>query len=132
MAQMMNAMEPGMRNAMAELYAINFNSTELNEIEAFFLTKTGASFARKNFTMSSEAGIISATMEAMLAMMGTIGSLEQTVAETTADLPPTRSFADLTTAEKAKVAAMTGYTVEDIEANLEANAADDAAYEPAA
>ena len=131
MAQMMDAMEPGMRKAMAELYAINFNPTELNEIEAFFLTETGTSYARKSFTMSSDPRVISATMEAMPAMMETIGALEQTFAEATADLPSKRGFADLTAAEKAKVAELTGYAVEEIEANLEANAADDAAYDAA-
>ena len=128
MAQMMDVMEPGMRKAMAELYAINFNPTELNEIEAFFLTETGTSYARKSFTMSSDPRVISATMEAMPAIMGTIGSLEQKFAEATADLPAKRGFADLTAAEKAKVAEITGYAVEEIEANLEANAADEAAY----
>jgi hypothetical protein len=42
------------------------------------------------------------------------------MAESTADLPPIRSFAELSPAEKAKVAEATGYTVEDIEANLSA------------
>jgi hypothetical protein len=120
MAQLMNAMEPGMRKAMSELYAINFSSTELNEIEAFFLTETGASYARKSFTMSSDPRIISATMEAMPTMMETFGSLEKRVAEASADLPPQRSFADLTAAEKTKVAEMIGFTVEEIEANLAA------------
>ncbi|MDP4605073.1 MAG: hypothetical protein NWS68_02840 [Erythrobacter sp.] len=122
MAKMMGAMEPGMRKAMAELYAINFNPTELNEIEAFFLTETGTSYARKSFAMSSDPRIISASMEAMPAMMATIGSLEQAVADATADLPAKRSFTDLTPAEKTKVAEMTGYTVEEIEANLAADA----------
>lgn len=133
MTKMMNAMEPGMRKAMAELYAINFNPTELNEIEAFFLTETGTNYARKSFAMSSDPRIISATMEAMPAMMGTIGSLEQAVADAAADLPSARSFADLTAAEKAKVAEMTGYSVEEIEANLGGYAAnDDVAYDIAA
>ncbi len=122
MAKMMGAMEPGMRKAMAELYAINFNPTELNEIEAFFLTETGTSYARKSFAMSSDPRIISASMEAMPAMMATIGSLEQAVADATADLPAKRSFTDLTPAEKTKVAEMTGYTVDEIEANLAADA----------
>ena len=127
MAVMMDAMEPGMRKAMAELYAINFNQTELAEIEAFFLTETGASYARKSFTMSSDPRILSATMEAMPAMMETIGSLEQKLAEATADLPAKRSFADLTPAEQAKVAELTGYAVEEIEGNL--SAGDDASWE---
>lgn len=120
MTDMMNAMEPGMRKAMAELYAINFSPTELAEIEAFFLTETGASYARKSFTMSSDPRIISATMDAVPAMMGTIGALEQKLSDATADLPAQRGFADLSGAEQARVAALTGYAVEDIKANLDA------------
>lgn len=127
MAVMMDAMEPGMRKAMAELYAINFNPTELAEIEAFFLTETGTSYARKSFAMSSDPRVLSATMEAMPAMMATIGALDQKLAEATADLPAKRGFADLTPAEQAKVAEMTGFTVDAIEANLAASA--DASWE---
>lgn len=141
MTEMMNTMEPVMRKAMSELYAINFTAQELTEIEAFFATETGASFARKSFSMSSDPRILGATMEAMPAMMGTIGSIEQKMAEATADLPAKRSFADLSAAEKARVAEVTGYSVEEIEANLSATAeasweameaAEAAAEEPAA
>lgn len=127
MATMMDAMEPGMRKAMSELYAINFTQQELDEIEAFFLTPTGTSYARKSFTMSSDPRVLSASMEAMPAIMSTIGSLEQKAAEATADLPPTRGFADLTAAEQAKVAEVTGISVEEIRASLDAQAETDPA-----
>ncbi|PLK22822.1 hypothetical protein C0V72_12775 [Porphyrobacter sp. TH134] len=127
MATMMDAMEPGMRKAMSELYAINFTQQELDEIEAFFLTPTGTSYARKSFTMSSDPRVLSASMEAMPALMSTIGSLEQKAAEATADLPPTRGFADLTAAEQAKVAEVTGISVEEIRASLDAQAETDPA-----
>lgn len=120
MAEMMNAMEPGMRKVMSELYAINFTAQELSQIEAFFLTETGASFARKSFTMSSDPRIISATMESMPAMMGTIGSLEQKIAEASADLPAKRTFANLSAKEKARVAELIGLTIEEIEAQVAA------------
>lgn len=125
MAQIMNAMEPGMRKAMAELYAINFNPQELADIEAFFLTETGTNYARKSFTMSSDPRIISATMEAMPTMMGAIGTMEQTMVDATADLPAKRSFSELSPAEKSKVAQMTGYSVEDIEQGTAMDAAAD-------
>lgn len=121
MAEMMNALEPGMRKAMAELYAINFTPQELNEIETFFLTDAGTSFARKSFTMSSDPRMMSATMEMMPAVMGTIGLLEQKVIAATADLPAKRGFAELTPAEQAKVAELTGVSIEEIEANLAAS-----------
>lgn len=118
MADMMNLMEPGMRKAMAELYAINFNQTELDGIEAFFQTETGATYARKSFTMASDPRILSASMEAMPQIMGSLAGMEQQMAEASADLPAKRSFADLSAKEKARVAELTGLSVEDIEARL--------------
>ncbi len=118
MADMMNLMEPGMRKAMAELYAINFNQTELDGIEAFFQTETGATYARKSFTMASDPRILSASMEAMPQIMGSLAGMEQQMAEASADLPAKRSFADLSAREKARVAELTGLSVEDIEARL--------------
>ena len=118
MADMMNLMEPGMRKAMAELYAINFNQTELDGIEAFFKTETGATYARKSFTMASDPRILSASMEAMPQIMGSLAGMEQQMAEASADLPAKRSFADLSAKEKARVAELTGLSVEDIEARL--------------
>lgn len=120
MTDMMNLMEPGMRKAMAELYAINFNQTELDGIEAFFKTETGATYARKSFTMASDPRILSASMEAMPQLMGSLTSMEQKVAEASADLPAKRGFAELSAKEKARVAELTGRSVEDIEASLAA------------
>ena len=118
MADMMNQMEPGMRKAMAELYAINFNAAELDGIEAFFKTETGASYARKSFTMASDPRVLSASMEAMPQIMGSLTAMEQKLAEAGAGLPPKRSFADLSAAEKARVAELTGRSVAEIEAAL--------------
>jgi hypothetical protein len=116
MRDMMTAMEPVMRKAMSELYAIHFSNTELDGIERFFLTDIGAAYARKSFTMSSDPRIIGATMEAMPQMMGAFADMERKMAQATADLPAPRSFADLSAAEQSKVAELTGYTVDEIAA----------------
>lgn len=118
MKEVVTLMEPGMRKAMSELYAIRFSATELAEIDAFFSTGTGGKYARESFLMASDPRIMASTMEAMPALMGSIGDIEKRMAESTADLPAKRVFAELTATEKAKVAEMTGLTVEDIEANL--------------
>ncbi len=120
MGEVMSAMEPSMRKAMSELYAINFSDQELTEIDTFFSTETGASFARKSFTMASDPRVMGASMEAMPAIIGMIGSMEERIAESTADLPEARAFGDLSEAEKARITELTGFTPEDIEANLEA------------
>jgi hypothetical protein len=115
MKQMMDAMEPGMRKAMAELYAINFTAQELTDIDAFFSTQSGATYARKSFAMASDPRIMAASMESLPAMMGSIMSMEQKVEEATAGLPPKRSFSELGAKEKARLAELAGYSVEEIE-----------------
>ncbi|MDT8279330.1 MAG: DUF2059 domain-containing protein [Erythrobacter sp.] len=118
MKDVMTLMEPGMRKAMAELYAIRFSDSDLAEIDAFFSTTTGAKYARESFLMASDPRIMAASMDAMPALMGMMGDMEARMAESVADLPAVRSFADLSPEERARVAEMTGYSVEDIEANL--------------
>lgn len=118
MREMMTVMEPTMRKAMAELYAINFSQKELDDIEAFFQTDSGTAYARKSFTMSSDPRILAASMESLPQMMGAIGDMEKKIAAASADLPAKRSFADLSTADKAKIATLSGYSVEQIEGLL--------------
>ncbi|OYU19303.1 MAG: hypothetical protein CFE34_06170 [Rhodobacteraceae bacterium PARR1] len=113
MREMMTAMEPTMRKAMSELYAIHFSQKELDDIEAFFQTESGAAYARKSFT---------ASMESLPQLMGAFAGMEQKFAAASADLPPKRSFADLPGAEKAKIAKLTGYSIAEIEAMLAENA----------
>ena len=115
MNEMMGAMEPTMRRVMAELYAINFNEAELKDIDAFFSTESGASFARKSFTMASDPRMVAGTMEALPDMMGVFANMEQRVAEATADLPAARTFSELTAAERAKISAATGYDEENLD-----------------
>lgn len=118
MRDMMTVMEPTMRKAMSELYAIHFSPKELDDIETFFQSESGASYARKSFTMSSDPRILSASMEAMPQMMGAFAAMEEKIAAASADLPPKRSFAELSGAEKAKIAKLTGFSVAEIEGML--------------
>lgn len=118
MRDMMTVMEPTMRKAMSELYAIHFTQTELDDIEAFFQTDSGTAYARKSFTMSTDPRIISASMEAMPQMMAAFADIEKKIAAASADLPPKRSFAELSKSDKAKIAKLTGYSIEEIEGLL--------------
>ncbi len=112
---MMTLMEPGMRKAMSELYAVHFSQKELDDIETFFQTESGTAYARKSFTMSSDPRIVGATLESMPQLMGAFAEMEKKIAAASADLPPKRSFADLPKADKAKIAKLTGYSVKEIE-----------------
>lgn len=120
MKDMVTLLEPGMRKTMAELYAIRFSDGELTEIDTFFSTGTGGKYARESFLMASDPRIMASTMEALPALMGSNGDIEKRMADSVADLPPVRSFADLSPAERARVAEVTGFSVEQIEASLAA------------
>ena len=47
--------------------------------------------------------------------MGPIGAIEKKMAAVTANLPAERSFAELSADERARIAKLTGYSVEDLD-----------------
>lgn len=108
MSQMMTAIEPAMKSAMAELYAIYFTEAELADIDAFFRTPSGAAYARKSFSMSADPRLAGAMMQAMPAMFEQVGAMEAQMAAATADLPARRSFDQLSKPQRARLAALTG------------------------
>ncbi|NVE95505.1 DUF2059 domain-containing protein [Altererythrobacter lutimaris] len=114
MTEMMNAMEPTMRKVMTEVYAVYFNEAQLNDINAFFATDSGSAFAKSYMTMSSDPRVIGGMMEAMPQMMGAFENMETRLADATADMPEPRGFADLSAAEQARIAELTGYSVEEL------------------
>lgn len=114
MQEMMAAMEPSMRTAMAEAYTVHFNDQELADIDVFFSTESGLSFARKSLTMSSDPRIVSASLKAMPEMMASLENLEPRIEEATADLPEVRGFDDLTEAQQAELSALVGFSVDEL------------------
>ncbi|MCL6249854.1 DUF2059 domain-containing protein [Altererythrobacter sp. KTW20L] len=117
--RMMGAMEPAMRTAMAELYAIHFTDAELVDISAFFATPSGASYARKSLTMTSDPRLAATIMQQMPAMFEAMAAMEAEMVALTADLPPVRTYADLSPAERKGLAQMLGMTAEDLQFALE-------------
>lgn len=113
------AMEPAMRDAMAEVYAIHFTEIELGALEAFFNTPVGAKFARESYTMATDPRLMRASLDSMSDLINTFSA----IGAVGADLPPARTFADLSETEKARVSEITGLTAEEIEAGLEAGVA---------
>lgn len=120
LTEVMGLMEPTMRKAMSELYAIRFTSGELSDISGFFATDTGAKYARESFSMTSDPRLIAASMEMMPALFGMMGDMEQRMKERMADLGEPRSFSALSNKERKRVSELTGLSVEEIESNLEA------------
>lgn len=118
MKKMMATMEPTMRTAMTEAYAIYFDEQELADIHAFFSTDSGLSYARKSFTMSSDPRILAASMEALPAMMASFADMEAQMEAATAGLPEPRGWGDLSAADRARISALTGLEQDEIEENM--------------
>lgn len=114
MADMMTAMEPVMRGVMAELYAIYFDETELADINAFFSTPSGLSYARQSYAMAGDPRIMSAMFSNPEAVFGTIGDMPARMKQGLAEIPAARSFADLSAAEQARLVALTGLSKTDL------------------
>jgi len=129
--KMMTTMEPILREAMAQLYAINFEARELADIDAFFSTESGAAYARKSFTMASDPRMMGAMMQAMPEMMGSVAEIEAEMAAAVADLPPARTYADLDAAQRERLAELTGLDQAAIEEGMARAAAggDDGGFE---
>ncbi|HEY8604300.1 hypothetical protein [Tsuneonella suprasediminis] len=118
MGKMMTAMEPGVRAALSEAYAVYFDQKELTDIDAFFSTDSGVAFARKSFTMSSDPRFIAATMKALPDAMGALADMEEEVKTATAALPPLRGWADLSDEQRARLSELTGLSARELEEGM--------------
>jgi Uncharacterized protein conserved in bacteria (DUF2059) len=114
----METMEPLLRQAMAEMYAIHFSAAELADIDAFFATPSGAAYARQSYRMSSDPRMTGAMMGIIPQALGQVAALEGEAAGAMAGLPPQRHLADLSSNEKKLLAQWLGIGVEDLEFTL--------------
>jgi len=117
-ARLIGAMEPAMRRAMAEVYAVHFTQTELEDIAAFFDTPSGASYARKSYQLASDPRLMSATMQALPQSMEALEGLKEEFERANADLPKKRGFADLSAEERARLAEVTGLSEQELKQKM--------------
>ena len=118
MLAMMTRMEPMMREVMTELYAINFNDTQLADIAAFYSTASGEAFARQSYTMASDPRIMAAVFSDPEMILGPMMEMPATLEQAVAGIPAVRQFADLSADEKARLSDLTGFSAEDLEAAM--------------
>lgn len=114
MIAVMGKMEPDLREAMAEAYVNQFTTEELGDLDRFFATPSGMSYAAKTMTLQTDPAFIKRMqsmvpmiMEAMPAMVAKAGAA-------TKALPPPRKASQLSPEEKAKLAGLLGVKVSDL------------------
>ena len=106
------AIEPGFRAGMANAYAVRFDAQQLSDIAAFFETPTGAVFARENIMLMTDPQVMSASMQAMPAMMEQFGNLGAELEAAMAELPAERGIDEMSAEERERMADLLGTDVE--------------------
>lgn len=118
MSDMMGSMEPIMRKAMIEIYAANFTTRELTDINTFFKTESGASYARKSLALQQDPRLIAAVMESLPVIMQATKDMAEEMETRLADLPKERVWADLSPVERARLQQLTGLDARTLEEGL--------------
>ena len=102
------AVEPPVRAGLAKAYAVRFDEAQLADISSFFATPTGGEFARQSMALFADPQVMGATMEAMPEMIGSITEMETSMLAALESLPAERDYADLSAAQRARMADLLG------------------------
>jgi len=103
-----SVMEKPMRKGLSKAYAVRFDENQLADIAAFFATPTGEIYAREQMALFADPQVMQSSMQALPAIMGSFGDMETAMTEAMATLPAERSYADLTEAQRARMAELLG------------------------
>lgn len=106
--------EPPMRDGLARAYAVRFDEQQLADIAAFFATDTGALYANESMALFADPQVMSASMQAMPAMMGSFTNMETLITEAMNSLPAERGYNDLSDADRARLGELLGLSGDDL------------------
>lgn len=115
MAGIMTEFEPEIREGLAQAYAEKFDTRQLGELNAFFATPTGTAYAADSYLIMMSPQVMEKMQAFMPKMMQQMPAMIDKVTAATADLPQPRKFADLSPAEKAKLAEILGISKAELE-----------------
>lgn len=88
MGAIFSKMEPRMAEGMARSYARRFSLAELTEINRFFASAAGASFARQSFELMTDPEMMTEMMAFMPEMMKEMPAIGEKLKKATVHLPP--------------------------------------------
>ena len=108
LVDLLSGFEPTMREGISIAYANRFTAGQLADIDAFFASPSGQVYAAANLHMMSDPAVMSRMQGLMRSMVGRMPAVAQQAQAATASLPPARKYADLTAAEKARLAGLLG------------------------
>lgn len=118
MSKLMSQLEPSIRDGLAEAYARRFSAAQLADMNRFFDTPSGQAYAANAMIVATDPAVMSRMQAIVPTLLKQLPEIMSQVSQATAKLPPIRKFADLSPAERAKLAGLLGVS----EAQLETNA----------
>jgi hypothetical protein len=110
MGTMMSTFEPAMQDGLAEAYARRFTSSQLSELKSFFETPTGNIYAAESMMLFMDPAVMTKMQAWVPELMKQMPALMAKVKEATARLPAPRKPADLSSAERQRLAKLLGTT----------------------
>jgi hypothetical protein len=126
------AMEPSVRQAVAEAHARRFTEAQMQDLATFFATPTGAAYASQWLATGADPQIMSVNMEVMPRMFPLMQAAQQRLRAAMDALGERRNYVDLAVGEQERVAALVGMDRAGVERSMAARAARLAAEEQAA
>lgn len=115
MSGMMTEFEPDIRDGLAGAYAARFDAKQLGELNAFFATPTGKAYAADSYIIMMSPEVMAKMQAFMPRMMEKMPGIVEKVKAATESLPKQRTYAELSTAEKDKLAKLLGVSRKDLD-----------------
>lgn len=127
MTDMFSVLEPPMRDGLSRAYAVRFTGEQLDDIADFFATPTGSIYARESMVLFADPQVMSAMMSSLPQMMQGMGDIGSAMEAAVAELPQQKSYADLSAAERARIAELLGVSESEVAATMKSggNAGED-------
>lgn len=116
MGKLMSAMEPAARGALANVYARKYTSKQLTDMNGFFATPSGSTFAADFMSTFTDKEMMTAMMGQMPKIMEAMPEIMKKVEAATAHLPPPPNATNAETAALAAGDAAEAAMIEGIEA----------------
>ena len=108
LGRFMSQFEPDMREGMAEAFAGRYTAPELDEINAFLHTPTGAKFGSGFMMLATDPHYIGKMQTIVPKMMEAMPSIMKETSAALAKLPKPRKYEDLSKAERDRLAELLG------------------------
>lgn len=124
MSTLMTRFEPDIRDGLATAYARRFDAAQLGELNRFFATPTGKAYAADAYIIMMSPDVMEKMQAFMPQVMQAMPAIVEKVKVATEKLPQPRAYADLSDAEKAKLAKILGISREELEEKEAAKAAE--------